>query len=89
MRRTHYRQDRHRDVINYQLSVQWILTAFYITVQYDGPWFATQLILSAAIGAFSFLIFSYCRTRYPLLFAPRTKLKGVYSSAFVLSRDLT
>ncbi|KAI0093708.1 DUF221-domain-containing protein [Irpex rosettiformis] len=46
------------------------------TLTYDGPWFATQLTLSAAIGAISFLIFSYCRTRYPLLFAPRTKLKA-------------
>ena len=46
------------------------------TVKYDGPWFTTQLTLSATIGICSILIFSYCRTRWPLLFAPRTKLKG-------------
>ncbi|KAJ7822433.1 hypothetical protein B0H13DRAFT_2447922 [Mycena leptocephala] len=40
------------------------------------PWFTTQLVLSITIGLFSFLVFSYCRTRWPLLFAPRTKLKG-------------
>jgi hypothetical protein len=41
------------------------------------PWFTTQLTISATmIGIFSFLVFSYCRTRRPLLFAPRTKLKG-------------
>jgi hypothetical protein len=28
------------------------------------------------IGLFSFLVFSYCRMRWPLSFAPRTKLKG-------------
>ncbi|KAI0689783.1 hypothetical protein BC835DRAFT_1367443 [Cytidiella melzeri] len=44
--------------------------------KYDGPWFATQLTLSSTIGVSSFLIFSYCRARYPLLFAPRTKLKA-------------
>jgi calcium permeable stress-gated cation channel len=53
-----------------------IMTTVYLLVQYDGPWFATQITLSATIGIFSFLLFSYCRTRYPLLFAPRTKLKG-------------
>lgn len=46
------------------------------TLKYDGPWFTTQLTLSATIGISSFLIFSYCRTRWPLLFAPRTKLKA-------------
>ncbi|KAF7331657.1 hypothetical protein MKEN_00045400 [Mycena kentingensis (nom. inval.)] len=44
--------------------------------RFEGPWFTTQLILSGGIGMFSFLVFSYCRTRWPLLFAPRTKLKG-------------
>jgi len=48
-------------------------------VKFEGPWFKTQLILSAAIGITSFLLFSYCRTRWPLLFAPRTKLKGKYN----------
>ncbi|KAI0352968.1 DUF221-domain-containing protein [Trametes cingulata] len=46
------------------------------TLKFEGPWFATQLTLSTAIGLVSFLVFSYCRTRWPLLFAPRTKLKG-------------
>lgn len=44
--------------------------------KFEGPWFITQLIISTTIGAVSFLLFSYCRTRWPLSFAPRTKLKG-------------
>ncbi|KAF8273382.1 DUF221-domain-containing protein [Lactarius quietus] len=43
---------------------------------YQGPWLSTQILLSSTIGMTAFLIFSYCRTRWPLLFAPRTKLKG-------------
>lgn len=46
------------------------------TVKFEGPWFTTQLTISLTIGVLSFLIFSYSRTRWPLLFAPRTKLKG-------------
>jgi hypothetical protein len=46
------------------------------TEKFEGPWFTTQLIISATIGIVSFLLFSYCRTRWPLSFAPRTKLKG-------------
>ncbi|OJT11675.1 Calcium permeable stress-gated cation channel 1 [Trametes pubescens] len=46
------------------------------TLKFEGPWFATQITLSISIGLVSFLVFSYCRTRWPLLFAPRTKLKG-------------
>ncbi|KAF9561728.1 DUF221-domain-containing protein [Agrocybe pediades] len=46
------------------------------TLKFEGPWFTTQLSISFAIGITSFLLFSYCRTRWPLLFAPRTKLKG-------------
>ncbi|KAJ7083663.1 hypothetical protein B0H15DRAFT_850317 [Mycena belliarum] len=46
------------------------------TMKFEGPWFTTQLVLSTAIGLFSFFVFSYCRTRWPILFAPRTKLKG-------------
>ncbi|KAH9899740.1 hypothetical protein C8Q73DRAFT_639178 [Cubamyces lactineus] len=46
------------------------------TLTFEGPWFATQLTLSISIGLVSFLVFSYCRTRWPILFAPRTKLKG-------------
>ncbi|KAF8218298.1 hypothetical protein K438DRAFT_1796640 [Mycena galopus ATCC 62051] len=45
-------------------------------MKFEGPWFTTQLVMSTSIGLFSFLVFSYCRTRWPLLFAPRTKLKG-------------
>ncbi|KAF8876644.1 hypothetical protein BD779DRAFT_1804233 [Infundibulicybe gibba] len=46
------------------------------TQKFEGPWFTTQLTISASIGLTSFFLFSYCRTRWPLLFAPRTKLKG-------------
>jgi hypothetical protein len=45
--------------------------------KFEGPWFTTQLLLSFTIGITSFLMFSYCRTRWPLVFAPRTKLKGM------------
>ncbi|KAF5366245.1 hypothetical protein D9758_005743 [Tetrapyrgos nigripes] len=46
------------------------------TMSFEGPWFSTQIFLSLTIGLSSFLIFCYSRTRWPLLFAPRTKLKG-------------
>ncbi|EMD32395.1 hypothetical protein CERSUDRAFT_108829 [Gelatoporia subvermispora B] len=46
------------------------------TYKFEGPWFTTQLTLSTTIGVVSFLLFSYCRTRWPLVYAPRTKLKG-------------
>ncbi|KAJ7715712.1 hypothetical protein DFH07DRAFT_361132 [Mycena maculata] len=46
------------------------------TMKFEGPWFTTQIVLATTIGLFSFLVFSYCRTRWPILFAPRTKLKG-------------
>ncbi|KAF8581445.1 DUF221-domain-containing protein [Ramaria rubella] len=46
------------------------------TRKFEGPWFTTQLVLSGALGLFSFLVFSYCRKRWPVQFAPRTKLKG-------------
>ncbi|KAH8093801.1 hypothetical protein BXZ70DRAFT_949239 [Cristinia sonorae] len=46
------------------------------TRKFEGPWFTTQLTLSLGIGFLSFLIFSYSRTRWPLLFAPRTVLKA-------------
>ncbi|KAH9943319.1 uncharacterized protein BXZ73DRAFT_40317 [Epithele typhae] len=45
-------------------------------MKFEGPWFFTQLALSATIGLASFIIFSYARMRWPILFAPRTKLKG-------------
>ncbi|KAF8128423.1 hypothetical protein EV363DRAFT_1221606 [Boletus edulis] len=46
------------------------------TFIFEGPWFTTQILLASSIGFVSFLLFSYCRPRWPLLFAPRTKLKG-------------
>ncbi|CAE6531156.1 unnamed protein product [Rhizoctonia solani] len=46
------------------------------TQKFEGQWFTTQLVLSLSIGLGSFLIFSLCRNRWPILFAPRTKLKG-------------
>ncbi|KAF9244266.1 hypothetical protein BU15DRAFT_86167 [Melanogaster broomeanus] len=46
------------------------------TYKFEGPWFTTQILLSSSIGIVSFLLFSYCRSRWPLLFAPRTQLKG-------------
>ncbi|TFK68047.1 DUF221-domain-containing protein [Pluteus cervinus] len=46
------------------------------TQKFEGPWLTTQLVISCAIGFTSFILFSYCRTRWPLIFAPRTKLKG-------------
>jgi hypothetical protein len=55
----------------------------FTAVKFEGPWFTTQLTISAIIGIFSFLVFSYCRTRWPLLFAPRTKLKGSFHSQYV------
>ncbi|KAG2142930.1 hypothetical protein DEU56DRAFT_870510 [Suillus clintonianus] len=45
------------------------------TFKFEGPWFTTQILLSSTIGLSSFLIFSYCRKRWPLIFAPRTMLK--------------
>jgi len=51
--------------------------------KFEGPWFTTQILLSSTIGLSSFLIFSYCRRRWPLIFAPRTMLKGT-SLAFLL-----
>jgi hypothetical protein len=50
--------------------------SFLSPVKYEGPWLSTQIMISASIGMTSLFIFSYCRTRWPLLFAPRTKLKG-------------
>ncbi|QRW07106.1 membrane protein [Ceratobasidium sp. AG-Ba] len=44
--------------------------------KFEGPWFTTQLTLSFGIGLGSFILFSLCRTRWPVLFAPRTKLIG-------------
>ncbi|KAG5736119.1 hypothetical protein E4T56_gene6267 [Termitomyces sp. T112] len=44
--------------------------------KFEGPWFTTQLTISVTIGIISFIVFSYSRMRWPLVFAPRTKLKG-------------
>uniref|UniRef100_D8QM36 DUF221-domain-containing protein n=1 Tax=Schizophyllum commune (strain H4-8 / FGSC 9210) TaxID=578458 RepID=D8QM36_SCHCM len=52
------------------------------TRTFEGPWFQTQLTISCALGFSSFIIFSYCRTRWPILFAPRTKLKGALFAPF-------
>ncbi|KAG8904236.1 hypothetical protein FRB99_002056 [Tulasnella sp. 403] len=42
---------------------------------FNGPhWLQTQIALALSIGVTSFLLFSYCRTRWPILFASRTKL---------------
>ena len=57
-------------------SVGFLCRLIHSSVKYQGPWLSTQIILSSSIGVTAFLIFSYCRTRWPLLFAPRTKLKG-------------
>jgi hypothetical protein len=54
------------------------LTFSFCVGTFEGPWFETQLLLSTAIGVISFLLFSYARPRWPLLFAPRTKLKGTF-----------
>jgi hypothetical protein len=53
-----------------------VLLFILSSVKYEGPWLSTQIMISTSIGMSSFFIFSYCRTRWPLLFAPRTKLKG-------------
>ncbi|KAG0698644.1 hypothetical protein DFH29DRAFT_810066 [Suillus ampliporus] len=45
------------------------------TYKFEGPWFTTQILLASTIGLLSFLTFSYCRPRWPLIFAPRTMLK--------------
>ncbi|KAH7084051.1 late exocytosis, associated with Golgi transport-domain-containing protein, partial [Auriculariales sp. MPI-PUGE-AT-0066] len=42
---------------------------------FEGPWLTMQLSPSCGIGLFSFVVFSFCRRRWPLLFSPRTKLK--------------
>ena len=55
----------------------------YTAVKFEGPWFTTQLTISVTIGLFSFLVFLYCQTRWPLLFAPRTKLKDLSHSQLV------
>ncbi|KAL1750539.1 hypothetical protein FB107DRAFT_223742 [Schizophyllum commune] len=54
------------------------------TRTFEGPWFQTQLTISCALGFSSFIIFSYCRTRWPILFAPRTKLKGALRAVYLL-----
>jgi hypothetical protein len=68
-----------------------VLLFILSSVKYEGPWLSTQIMISSSIGMVSLLIFSYCRTRWPLLFAPRTKLKGTqlrYLSRVLLRRNL-
>jgi hypothetical protein len=57
-------------------SASWSPRPHTPLVKFEGPWFTTQILLASSIGFVSFLLFSYCRPRWPLLFAPRTKLKG-------------
>jgi hypothetical protein len=53
------------------------MRCFLLTAaRFQGPWLQTQLALSLSLGISSFLLFSYLRPRYTLLYAPRTKLKG-------------
>jgi len=58
------------------ISVSLLVLFTFPPVKYEGPWLSTQIMISSSVGIASFLIFSYSRTRWPLLFAPRTKLKG-------------
>lgn len=62
-----------------------VLLFILSSVKYEGPWLSTQIMISSSIGMVSLLIFSYCRTRWPLIFAPRTKLKGTSTSISFLS----
>lgn len=55
-----------------------LTTCVSSSVKFEGPWFTTQAVLSSTIGLVSFIVFCYSRTRWPLLFAPRTKLKGAH-----------
>ncbi|THH11632.1 hypothetical protein EW146_g7980 [Bondarzewia mesenterica] len=71
------------DIINFLLANDWdpdepvgAPPGSPPTYKFEGPWFTTQALLSTGIGLTSFLVFCYCRTRWPLLFASRTKLKG-------------
>ena len=49
--------------------------------RYVGPWFQQQIILSLAIGIPSIIAFSFLRRKYTALYAPRTKIKGLFSPA--------
>lgn len=61
-------------------AIHALLIVYVVAIgKFNGPWLETQLTMACAIGLFSFLVFSYCRTRIPVLFAPRTKLKGDYA----------
>lgn len=64
-------------------STRHVKSPAHCTVKFEGPWFTTQILLSSTIGIVSFLVFSYCRPRWPLLFAPRTKLKGQWHRSHV------
>lgn len=72
---------------HWRLSIFGKLDLTNSTEKFEGPWFTTQLTISLSIGLTSFFLFSYCRTRWPLIFAPRTKLKG--GDNRVPSRDYT
>ncbi len=47
--------------------------------RYQGPWFKQIIILSLVIGVPSLIAFSFVRTRYSALYAPRSKIKGLFS----------
>ncbi|GMK59469.1 hypothetical protein CspeluHIS016_0800750 [Cutaneotrichosporon spelunceum] len=49
--------------------------------EYSGPWLQTQLTLSLGIGFTSFLVFCFLRTRWQLVYMPRTKLKDFSPAA--------
>jgi hypothetical protein len=66
-----------------------LLTHTFDKDKFEGPWFTTQLMLASFIGIMSFILFSVGRTRWPLLFAPRTKLKGASASMCQASKTLT
>ncbi|BEI86180.1 hypothetical protein CcaverHIS002_0604670 [Cutaneotrichosporon cavernicola] len=48
---------------------------------YSGPWLQTQLMLSLGVGLTSFLVFSFLRTRWQLVYMPRTKLQDFSPAA--------
>jgi hypothetical protein len=70
-------------------SVGFLCRLIHSSVKYQGPWLSTQIMLSSSIGMTAFLIFSYCRTRWPLLFAPRTQLKGTNLWVVVTEQPIT
>ncbi|KDN52828.1 DUF221-domain-containing protein [Tilletiaria anomala UBC 951] len=57
---------------------------------YIGPWFQQQVALSFLIGLLSLVLFSFLRRKYIALYAPRTKITGLFSpsvEAYTASHD--